>query len=319
MIYMEWKHPKYGRQVPRLYTPPLRELTEDTSLGFEVIKFSKDVLGLSLLPWQKWLLIHALELVDTPHGPRLRFRNVLTLVGRLNGKSYVTAPLLLYFMHVKQASKIIGCAQSLITAESLWRDAVEMALASDVIASDVIEVNRANGGKRLIMDVGDGLKSEYSAESTSRRGDRGLSGDLILLDELREQTSFDAWNAITKDDVLTWAITNAGDSSSVVLEYLRDMAHVMLGDPDGRFGDDMPDFGDEASESSLGFFEWSAPPKADPADPETWAYANPSLGYLIQWEAMRDSQLIGPPELFLTECLCQWATKTRDKSFTDGA
>ena len=55
-----------GKEVPRIFTPPLRELTPDTSIGFEVIDFAKDVLEMELIPWQKWLLIHALEVVDDP-------------------------------------------------------------------------------------------------------------------------------------------------------------------------------------------------------------------------------------------------------------
>ena len=27
----------YGREEPRIFTPPLRELTEDTTLGYDVI------------------------------------------------------------------------------------------------------------------------------------------------------------------------------------------------------------------------------------------------------------------------------------------
>ena len=56
----------YGCEVPRIYTPPLRELTPDTTLGYEVIEFAENVLHISLLPWQKWLVIHALEIIDDP-------------------------------------------------------------------------------------------------------------------------------------------------------------------------------------------------------------------------------------------------------------
>jgi phage terminase large subunit-like protein len=49
-----------------------------------VIEFARLFLGLELRPWQKWLLIHALEL--TPDG-RYRFRKVVIIVGRQNGKT----------------------------------------------------------------------------------------------------------------------------------------------------------------------------------------------------------------------------------------
>ena len=41
-----------GIETPRIYTPPLRELTPDTSLGFEIIDFAETVLHIDLIPWQ---------------------------------------------------------------------------------------------------------------------------------------------------------------------------------------------------------------------------------------------------------------------------
>lgn len=82
-----------GSRTPRVWTPPLRELKPDvldddgniiepaTSLGFDVIEWARESLKVDLLPWQEWLLIHALELL--PNG-RLRFRTVLVLVARQN-------------------------------------------------------------------------------------------------------------------------------------------------------------------------------------------------------------------------------------------
>src|SRR5262245_1903413 len=73
-----------GRTEPRLFTPPLRPLNRKTSRGFEVIDFAK-MIGEPLLPWQEWAVIHALEL--NPDGT-YRFRTVLILVARQNGKSH---------------------------------------------------------------------------------------------------------------------------------------------------------------------------------------------------------------------------------------
>ena len=42
-----------GRTEPRLFTPPLRELTPETSYGFDVIDFSRDILMHPLDPWQE--------------------------------------------------------------------------------------------------------------------------------------------------------------------------------------------------------------------------------------------------------------------------
>ena len=77
----------YGCEVPRIYTPPLRELTPDTTLGYEVIEFAENVLNISLHPWQKWLVIHALEVIDDPDdGWRLRFKNSSTAAALMTGR-----------------------------------------------------------------------------------------------------------------------------------------------------------------------------------------------------------------------------------------
>lgn len=323
--------PEYGHTEPRIFTPPLRPLTPETSAGFSVIEFAEKVLEFHLLPWQKWLLIHALELLpldieDHPLRPRFRFHTILVLVGRQNGKSTLTMILILWFMMVRCVELIIGTAQSLGISEALWQEAVDMVQATPVLSECIHRVHMANGGKRLRMDVGDGLISEYKVEAASRKGARGRTADLVVLDELREHQTFDAWAAasnttLAKSEGLIWCITNAGDSSSVVLEHLRDVAHHMLGDPDHRFDEDEWDEaidGDEAS-SSLGFFEWSAPPDADPSAMETWAYANPSAGYTIGWDKLRDAYINNPPAEFLTECLCQWVRNLGEKPFPGDA
>ena len=90
----------YGCEAPRIFTPPLRDLTPETTLGFEVIDFSEEVLHVELLPWQKWLVIHALEIIDDPvDGWRLRFRTVVVEVARQNGKTTLSKVISLYFMY----------------------------------------------------------------------------------------------------------------------------------------------------------------------------------------------------------------------------
>lgn len=70
----------HGITTPRIFTPPLRELTPATSNSYAVIEFAEKFLHVHLYPWQKWLLIHGLELLpDGPTGsaewlPRSRVR-----------------------------------------------------------------------------------------------------------------------------------------------------------------------------------------------------------------------------------------------------
>ena len=87
----------HGSTEPRIFSKPLRKLTPETSLGFEVIDFAAVVLGLSLFPWQRWLLVHALELL--PDG-RYRFRRIIVLVARQNGKTTLMGVLAAWWLAI---------------------------------------------------------------------------------------------------------------------------------------------------------------------------------------------------------------------------
>lgn len=319
-----------GHEVPRIYTPPLRKLTPRTSAGFACIDFALDVLGMELLPWQKWFLIHALEML--PDGS-FRFRTVVLLVARQNGKSTLAQVMALFFMYIRGARLVIGTAQNLDIAEEVWAGAVEIAQEVEELASEIKKVNQTNGKKSLDLDSGE----RYKVQTASRRGGRGLSGDLILLDELREHQSWDAWGAITKTTMaramaLILALSNAGDASSIVLRYLRKMAHASIGDPDGintelgadvvqlleQAPDDVEGM-DELEDDSLGIFEWSAPPGCSMDDLDGWAAANPSLGHTITERAIRSARKTDPEWIFRTEVLCQWNDGTTEGPFPSGS
>lgn len=319
---------RLGHEPPRIYTPPLRKLTPRTSRGFSVIDFAEQVLEVDLFPWQKWLLIHALELL---RDGSFRFRTLIVLVARQNGKSTLSQVLALWSMYVNGCNLVIGTAQDLDVAEEIWQGAVDLVDETPDLLSLKERVILVNGKKTLELKTGE----RYKVKAANRRAGRGLSGDLILLDELREHQSWDAWGAITKTtmarpDAQVWALSNAGDASSVVLRYLRKMAHAAIGDPDGINADDdpsklLPDEDDEAQdyelddEDSLGIFEWSAPPGCDAADRDGWAMANPSLGYGITERSVNSACKTDPEWVFRTEVLCQWSDGSLEGPFPPGA
>ena len=77
-----------GKTEARLYTQPLRKLTEKTSLGFAMIEFAEKILGKTLYPWQKWFLIHAFEIIGSFEKEwSFRFRIIYLGVARQNGKT----------------------------------------------------------------------------------------------------------------------------------------------------------------------------------------------------------------------------------------
>lgn len=324
---------RYGCEQPRVFTPPLRELTPQTSLGFSVIEFSREILQIDLLPWQRWLLIHMLEMLP---DNSLRFRTVVVLVARQNGKSTLSQVLALWFMYVYGVALVIGTAQDLDVAEEIWQGAVDLVEETDdedepvrpELHALIGRVVKVNGKKALVLKSGE----RYKVKAANRRAGRGLSGDLILLDELREHQTWDAWGAITKTTMarayaLILALSNAGDATSIVLRYLRKLAHAAVGDPDGINADDDPSaiLGDELvdeveqDEDTLGIFEWSAPAGCDIWDKDGWAQANPSLGHTITERAIASAARTDPEWVFRTEVLCQWTDGTLEGPFPPGA
>ena len=135
-----------GSETARVFTPPLRKLTAKTSRGFECIRFAEEVLELELFPWQRWLLIHALETL--PDGT-FRFRTVVLLVARQNGKSTLMQVLSLWRMFVDGAPLVIGTAQNLDIAEEVWQGAVDMAQEVPELAAEIDKVDLTNGKKAL--------------------------------------------------------------------------------------------------------------------------------------------------------------------------
>lgn len=313
-----------GCEAPRVYTPPRRELTPDTSLGFDICEFSETVLGVELLPWQRFFLVHAFEIDgDFSTEWRFRFRTILLLVGRQNGKTTIGTVISLYFLYVLQVALILGTAQDVSTAEDTWQTVVDMAQADPELAAEIEHVWQTNGSKRLAL-IG---HREYRVRASNRKAGRGRSADLVLLDEIREHTDFKAWAALSKtgmarDSSIILAMSNAGDADSVLLRHLRTRAHMAIGDPDGlgaSQGLGTPEELADVEDDTLAVFEWSAEPGARITDPEAWAQANPSLGYYITERAIKSALATDTENDFRTEVLCQWITAAIAPPFPVGA
>lgn len=286
--------PRKGNTEPRIFTPPLRELTPDTSWGFECIDFLETVLGWELLPWQKWLYVHALE--KTPNRRGFRFQTLVVLVARQQGKTQWLKGLGLWRLYVDGAKHVLISAQNLEFAETTLTEAVDEVKAVPALRGELEKFSQTNGKFKMVLTGG----REWRAAVSTRRGGRSLSVDLALLDELREHQSWEAWNAIVPTTTarprsLVVAASNAGDATSVVLRSLRDgcVQRIVTG---------------QTSDTRTGLFEWSVPDDVDPLDRQWWPQANPAMGYLFDEESLagRAEAMFDNMPGFRTEHLCQW-------------
>lgn len=304
-----------GSTRPRVYTKPLRELTPDTSLGYAAVEYSKVVLGKKLYPWQEWALIHALEIEgELDSSWKFRFRTVLFLISRQNGKTVLSEVIASFFLNVLQVNSVFGTSLSLDKAEEVWEAVVQDQEMIPVLSGDLQRVGRTNGSKKLVLK---GLR-QYKVGAPTRRAGRGDSNDLVMLDEVREQRDWETWSAAAastnaKPNGIIICFSNAGDPDSVVLRQLRETAISAID------GTQAADFGGEVDDSTLGLFEWSAPDDAETGDMEALAQANPALGYgYLTERALLSNRKTFPENKFRSECMCQQVVTILPQPFPDG-
>ena len=299
-----------GVKEARLYTPPLRKLTPTTSLGFAVIDYAKNVLGKELYPWQEWALIHSLEIVGSFESEwKFRFRTILILVSRQNGKTVLSEVIASFFLNALGVESIFGTSLSLDKAEEVWEAVIRDQEDIPMLTNEIDRVSRTNGNKRLVLRA----NRQYKVGAPTRRAGRGDSNDLVMLDEVREHRDWETFSAaaastVAKPNGIIICFSNAGDPDSIVLRQLRATA---LGKND--------DFGGEV-DGSVGLFEWSAPDGAATDDLKALAQANPALGYgRLTERALMANRSTFPENKFRSECMCQQVETILPNPFPDGA
>src|SRR5574344_1768722 len=139
-----------GKTEPRIWTPPLRELTADTSLGFAAIEYAKTILEMDLYPWQEWALIHELEIIGELGTPdwRFRYRTVVNMVSRQNGKTELSKVIASFFLNVLKVEAVFGTSLSMDKAEEVWEAVILEQETHPLLASEIQTIARRNGGKK---------------------------------------------------------------------------------------------------------------------------------------------------------------------------
>lgn len=305
-----------GATNPRIYTPPLRKLTRYTTLGYACIEYAEKVLNKELYPWQKFALIHSLEIVGSLGRQwHFRFRTVLFLISRQNGKTVLSEIIASFFLNMLDAESVFGTSLSLDKAEEVWEAVIKDQEEIPELAQDIDVISRTNGKKKLKLKE----NRQYKVGAPSRRAGRGDSNDLVMIDEIREHRDWEVWSAAiasmnAKPNGIAFCFSNAGDPDSIVLRQLRSQALA------GIKGTSAQDFGGDVDTETLGLFEWSAPDKAATDNIKALAQANPALGYgLLTVRALMANRTTFPENKFRSECMCQQVETILKSPFPDGA
>jgi hypothetical protein len=282
-----------GSPSPRL-APPL-PLRHDLA-GYRRACAS---IGIVPMPWQETAAIY---LTATDADGAWLYREVAVVVGRQNGKTTLTKPLIVMrlrddgrkVMHIAQVRELPRIMFEAIS-DTLEAEAPELFPRR---RGKVIWPRRGAGSESIVLTNG-GAYRIAAATSGAARGHDAI--DDLLVDELREMESWEVINAAQpaqrfSTNPQTIYLSNAGTDDSVVLNSLRVRA--------------------EAGDPSLAYLEWSADPEYDPGDVRGWVQANPSIGHFPQ--VMRDleksytsARLAGNMAGFETEALCRWVKTMR--------
>lgn len=262
-------------------------------------------------PWERWLVIHAGELMANGWP---RFRQVLVMVARQNGKTTLLMILSLYWMFVEAQPMILGTSNKLEYAKEPWAKAVELAENTPALRR-LMPGGRANGITRGNSGVQFQTRqyrdpetretvpvSRYKVGAANDNAGRSLTINRLVMDELRQLINFDAWSAASNAcnavmDAQIFCISNQGDDNAVVLDSLRTPAVAFIETGAGN--------------PRLGIFEWSAPAGTAPDDVIGLAMANPNFNRRLDGEALvqdgiaaRDAEDPRKLAKFLTEVMC---------------
>jgi phage terminase large subunit-like protein len=270
----------FGVQTPRIHTP----LNDLPSRGGELIDLATS-LGIELMEWQKFALIHTHKV--KPDGRWASPVNTI-VVARQNGKSFLQLIRILGGLFLWDENLQIGSAHRLSTSLEQFRAMVQIIEKNDSLAKQVKKIRWQHGGEEIETLTGNRFIVRAGGSAA-----RGVSRpSTIHLDELREMTDIESFASLrytlmAATNPMVMAYTNAGDSSSVVLNQFRDRALASI----AGVADD------------IGYFEWSAP--TDEISVENARHSNPSMGTLIHADNIK-SVLNDPPDVVMTEVLCRW-------------
>ncbi|WP_308118146.1 terminase [Streptomyces buecherae] len=270
-----------GAQRPRLFTAPPTFLS---SAGREAVDLAAHA-GLDLMPWQQHILDVGLR--EREDGKWAAFECAVNLP-RQNGKGGVIEGRELAGLFLLGERLIIHSAHEFKTSRVAFQRIQSLILGCPDLRKRVKRILNNTTETSITLVTGQSL--QFIARSGG--SGRGWTGDCNILDEAMILGD-DAMGALMPtmsavENPQLWYFGSAGiGHPSVQLARLRRRALAALeaGEPD----------------PSLAYFEWSVNPHVDECapgcadhdnadDPASWAKANPSLGYLITPEFIRNER-----------------------------
>lgn len=228
-----------------------------------------------LLPWQEQIVRDIFGIVR-PDGKR-QFRSAYIEIPKKNGKSELAAAIALYLLYGdgEASAEVYGCANDRNQASIVFDVAKRMVEKSPALLR---RSKIAAATKRIVNYRNAGFYQVLSAETGTKHG-LNISG--LVFDEIHAQPNRKLYDVMTKgsgdarEQPLFFIITTAGtDKESICYELHTKALDIMNGRKiDHSFYPVIYGLSDED--------DWN--------DEENWYKANPSLGYTISIDRVRDA------------------------------
>jgi hypothetical protein len=256
------------------------------SRGQEMIEFCKEI-GFPLLPWQELL---AIETLKYKADGRWAHPIVGVMIARQNGKSTFMALRILFGIYKLDEKMHLATAHKLTTSAEIFFKVGQMIEDSPILQANFAKKYESKGSQEIRFV--NGARYLIRAGNSAARGI--AAPDVIHIDELREFTDEEIWSSMrftqmSNKNPQAIVYSNAGHAQSVLLLKLRERGLAAS----------------QGGEDSIGWFEWSAEQDKPIDDIEGWYQSNPSLGWTIHEDNIRDS-LSDREDIFRTEVLCQF-------------
>jgi len=267
-----------GQQTPRLQLAPpsVSNAAEDAIAIYEAC-------GQRLDPWQELCLRVGCGETDT--GAWASFENGI-ICQRQNGKGEPISAIMLASAFVWGNKVTIYSAHRGDTVRATFRKVKHLIESTPDLLRRCKEIHDSDD----VIETLDGARLEF--RTRTRSGGRGLTGDLVILDEALELNA----------------------------EQIAALVPVMLARPWAQlwYFSTVPTFADQhlctvrarvlAGGDRLAWAEWGNDKGVVLDDPEALAAANPALGIRISLERLKDLRGILGDDKFSTECMGIWPT-----------
>lgn len=190
-----------------------------------------------LYNFQKWLIRHALETYPEGHpkAGMLRFRQVLILISRQNGKTEIGAGLGIYGLRREPGDQVIGVASNADQARVLYKRTMEAIERTPALKKRFKKLTDTRGIRSI-------EGSSYEIKASKGESLQGVPIEMGFIDEVHIVKD-DLHQAMLsglggRDDAILIMISTAGDETSTLLNKLQAKGEEALAeDPESnRFG-----------------------------------------------------------------------------------